>query len=219
MEPETSTFTVPLTCRFLLHAGASHRLQILALHGYGSNPEAMLRLTVGAVGAEYPVASLQAPFPHYLQLDAGAEAGYNWGVRQHHAEAIQLHHSMVRATLEQLRERTGIPAERTILMGFSQPVGLNYRFAGTDPQAIGGVIALCGGVPRDWEDGPYQTVEAPILHISRDQDEYFPAETARTFPDRLRRHASRVEFHLLPGAHRFPSKSGPILREWLSRIQ
>src|SRR5262249_18424608 len=101
---------------------------------------------------------------------------------------------------------------------FSQPVGLNYRFIGTYPQEAAGVIGICGGVPKDWEEDKYHAVTAPIFHISRSEDEYFPAEVVRGFPDRLRRHAADVAFHLLPGTHRFPSKAAPLIQTWLKRL-
>ena len=105
-----------------------------------------------------------------------------------------------------------------ILMGFSQPVGLNYRFIGTHPQSAGGVIAICGGVPKDWEEEKYSRVEAPILHIARSEDEFFPEAVARGFPDRLRAHAADVEFHMLPGEHRFPSKASATIRAFAEKI-
>jgi predicted esterase len=103
-------------------------------------------------------------------------------------------------------------------MGFSQPVGLNYRLIGTYPAEAGGVIGICGGVPKDWEEDKYHPVAAPILHISRSEDEFFPADTARGFPDRLRHHAADVEFHLLPGGHRFPSKARDLIHTWRKRV-
>ncbi len=80
------------------------------------------------------------------------------------------------------------------------------------------MVGICGGVPKDWEEDKYQTVASPILHISRSDDEYFPAEVARGFSERLRHHASDVEFHMLAGGHRFPSKAGPIARNWMQRV-
>ena len=105
-----------------------------------------------------------------------------------------------------------------MLVGFSQPVGLNYRFVGTWPAQVGGVIGLCGGVPRDWEEDSYKPVTAALLHISREEDEFFPAATAAKFPDRLRVHAPDVEFHMLPGGHRFPSKARHIAQPWMDRV-
>jgi len=196
-------------------------LLVLTLHGYGSNPEAMLRLTEMAVGAGPIIASLRGPNQHYLggKPGPGRETGYNWGTVAHSASNIALHHEIVQTISAELRTRFGIPERRVILMGFSQPVGLNYRFIGTHPNAAGGVIALCGGVPKDWEEDKYARVEAPILHIARSQDEFFPEAVALGFPDRLRAHASNVEFHMLPGEHRFPSKAAPTIRAFMDKIR
>jgi predicted esterase len=216
------TIRVSLEAAYLLHLPPhidDRTVLVLALHGFGSNPEAMLRLSVAAVRENCIVASIRGPNQHYLSGDpTGDEVGYNWGTRRHSELNIQLHHEIVRTVGASLRARFFIPEGRTVLMGFSQPVGLNYRFIGTYPQEAAGVIGICGGVPKDWEEDKYQRVEAAILHISRSEDEFFPAATARGFPDRLRAHATDVEFHLLDGGHRFPSKAGPIIRAWMDRV-
>lgn len=179
----------------------------------------MLRLSTPAIGEDCIVASLRGPNQHYAAGNpSGEEIGYNWGTRRHPELNIQLHHAIVRAAAAQLRSRFGVPPRRTILMGFSQPVGLNYRLIGTYPEEAGGVIGICGGVPKDWEQPKYHPVDAAILHISRSEDEFFPAETARGFPDRLRAHAAGVEFHLLPGGHRFPSTARGIVHQWRERV-
>ena len=196
-------------------------LLVLALHGYGSTPEAMLRLTALTLGTHHVIAALAGPFPHYIRLDSAPrsrDVGYGWGVHTQHDEAIHLHHAFVLAVRDRLCARYGIPTRHTVLTGFSQSVGLNYRLIGTHPGAAGAVIGLCGGVPNDWEEDKYQRVEAPILHISRDADEVYPVATALQFADRLRRHAGDVEFHMLPGGHRYPSKAGPLMRRWLGRV-
>lgn len=219
--PEVHTFTSPLDCRYLLHVpdqSDAADVLVLALHGYGMTPESMLRLTVGLVGERFPVAALQAPFQHYQALrGASSTAAYNWGIRDHWASGVRLHHDMVRQALASLRARFGLTPDRCLLVGFSQPVGLNYRFSGTHPGQVGGILGLCGGVPKDWEEAKYNPVTAPILHISRDQDEFYPNEQVADFQRRLAVHATDVEFHLIPGQHRFPSKGAATVRPWMAR--
>jgi len=220
--PEVHSFPVRLDCRYLLHVPEhvdEHSVLVLTLHGYGSNPESMLRLTAGLLGNCHPIAALQAPNEHYQTAPAAsAAAAYNWGIRDHWQSAVRLHHEIVLRAFELLRARFEIPAARCLLMGFSQSVGLNYRFAGTHPGQAGGVVGICGGVPRDWEEDKYANVGAPILHISRDQDEFYPVDMTAQFADRLRKHADDVEHHLLPGGHRFPSKAHVIARPWMARV-
>lgn len=228
MTPSTATQTTEFrfdarfeaTC--LLHTPEQitpHALLILTLHGYSSNPEVMLRLTVSSVGPQHVVASLRGPNQHYLAPgpSSAADIGYNWGTARHGADNIRGHHSMVRDALRILRDRFEIPVARTFLMGFSQPVGLNYRFIGTYPNEAAGVIAVCGGVPKDWEEAKYHPTP-PLLHISRDQDEFFAVETVKGFEARLRHHASDVEFHLLTGGHRFPTKARDLIKPWFERV-
>jgi predicted esterase len=219
---------VPFEAEYLLHTPPvvdDRTLLVLTLHGYGSNPEVMLRLTEMAVGGDHIIASLRAPNQHYLTSGPlgtpvpGSGIGYNWGTTAHAALNIQLHHRIVGTILADLRARFAIPANRVVLMGFSQPVGLNYRFIGTHPQEAAGIVAMCGGVPKDWEEDKYSRVEAPILHISRSEDEFFPEAVAKGFPARLRAHATNVEFHMLPGQHRFPSKASGLVRAFLDKIR
>src|SRR5258708_3948686 len=146
---------VSLDAEYLLHMPETvdgRTLLVLTLHGYGSTPEAMLRLTEMAIGGGSIIARLRAPDQVYMGTGPlgtpvpGSDVGYNWGTNKHATGNIELHHRIVRAVLAELRTPFQIPASRVILMGFSQPVGLNYRFVGTYPDEVGGVVALCGGV-------------------------------------------------------------------------
>jgi predicted esterase len=61
-------------------------------------------------------------------------------------------------------------------------------------------------------------VTAALLHIARREDEYYKPEVTERYSERLRLRADDVEFHMLEGGHRFPSKSRPIAEQWLARI-
>lgn len=220
---ETCQFSLPLTCRYLVAPTPdpipASPVIVLTLHGYGSNPEAMLRLTVPTVERDVIVAALQAPNQHFTgDGPTSGIAGYNWGIRHHHGDSVRLHHEMVLKTLEELQSRFGVPAKRCFLVAFSQAVGFNYRFLGTYPEAVAGVVAICGGVPKDWEEPKYKNFSTPILHIARSEDEFFPVEAVEGFPARLGAHASDVEFHLIPGQHRYPSKARELVRGWMGRV-
>ncbi|HLH00328.1 MAG TPA: hypothetical protein VKX49_28745 [Bryobacteraceae bacterium] len=221
---EQHAFAASLECRYLIDVPddlCSNPLLVVALHGYSSNAEDMLRLARMAVGDEHVVASVQAPNQHYVTaaLPQGRPAaGYNWGISNHWDSTVRLHHEMVLKVLAIVRERLRVGPDRCALLGFSQPVGLNYRFAATHPDQVRGIIGICGGVPRDWHEPKYKPVSAALLHISRDEDQFYPAEVASKFGDRLRERAQDVEFHMIPGPHRFPSKAAAIVRPWLNRV-
>lgn len=215
---ETRQYNIVRPCRYLFSPG-SERLGILAMHGYGMTPGKMLELTRSVVGPAPAIASLEAPNTFFLSADfKTAEVGFNWGTPVTTGFHVDVHHRMVLAVLEDLRARLDIGGDRIALLGFSQPVGLNYRFAAVHPTAVRGLIGLCGGVSKNWEDAGTTPVESALLHISRSEDEYFPPEVTGQAEARLRTRARDVEFHLLPGKHRFPSKAGPIITNWLERV-
>lgn len=219
---EVREFTLPTTCRYILSMPAELHpdpVVVVALHGYGSNPETMMRLAHLSVEPSTIVASLAAPNAHYSGAGPGTGvAAYNWGIRDHHASSVKMHHEMVHHVLHDMERQFGVGARQCFLLAFSQACGLNYRFVGTYPDAVGGAIAVCGGVPKDWEDPEkYQNFETPLLHIARSEDEFFAEAVAAKFPERLRAHATNVEFHMIPGAHRYPSKAREFVIPFLKR--
>jgi predicted esterase len=217
---ERHTFPARLDCHYLLHTPAqvnASTLLVAALHGFGSNPEVMLRLTGGLLGERYAIASLQGPSQFFLSQNS-RDVGYSWATHKDSDSSVRLHHEMLLHVLDEAGRQCGIPPERRLLAGFSQPVGINYRFAATHPGAVRGVIGICGGIPKNWEEGPYQRVTAALLHIARREDEFYKPEVTEQYQERLRLRANDVEFHMLEGGHRFPSKAGPIAEEWISRV-
>jgi predicted esterase len=214
------TFSARLDCYYLLRLPEiidSQTLLVVTLHGFGQSPEMMLPLTEKMFGPRHAIASIQGPNQFFLDTKNG-QVGYCWITNRHAAASIRLHHEMVQHVLNEAGREYGIPPERRILVGFSQPVALNYRFVATSPGSVRGVVAVCGGIPGDWESGTYQPVTAAVLHIARRQDEYYPPAMTEQYPDRLRLRVMDLEFHLLEGGHHFPSKGNEIVDGWLGRI-
>lgn len=217
---ESRTFSARLDCHYLLQAprqAGGDTLLIAALHGFGANPEVMLRLTGMLFDGGHAIAAIEAPYQFFLSQNSN-EVGYCWATHKRSDASVRLHHEMVLHVLNEAGRDCDIPPERRLLVGFSQPVGMNYRFAATHPEAVRGVIGICGGVPKNWEDGPYRKVSAALLHIARREDEFYKPEVTERYAERLRLRADDVEFHMLEGGHRFPSKAGPIVEKWLRRI-
>jgi predicted esterase len=219
-DPQHFTFTARLDCHYLLYTPpdvSDDTRLVVALHGFGQTPETMLRLTGEMLAGRHLIAAVQGPNQFYLQRGSN-EVGYCWITSRHPESSIRLHHEMLLHVLNEAGGQHGIPPNRRILAGFSQPVGLNYRFAATHPEAVRGVIGICGGLPGNWEEGPYQDVQASLLHIARREDEFYRPEVTEKYAERLRLRAADVEFHMLEGGHRFPSKAGSIVEHWLARI-
>lgn len=219
-DPLDRSFQARLDCHYLLQAPdhVDERTPlVVSLHGFGGNPEAMLKLTTRLFDTPPVVAALEGPYRFFLSPGV-RDVGFGWITNRRPAESIRLHRDMVRHVLDEAGEQFRIPRERRLLAGFSQSVALNYRFAATCPGAVRGVIAICGGLPSDWDDGTYQPIAASVLHIATRQDEYYPLSVTDSYPERLRRHAADVEFHHMDGTHRMPPSGNAIVTPWLQRI-
>jgi phospholipase/carboxylesterase len=218
--PEDRAFSARLDCHYLLLQPPTVNPQtplVVTLHGFGSNPETMLLLTARLFDPQPLIVSLQGPNQFFI--GAGTrDVGFGWITNRCPSESIRLHHEMVGHAAEEIGREFGIPRQRSFLCGFSQSVGLNYRFVATYTDLFRGVIAICGGLPGDWDDGSYQKVAASVLHISRRSDEYYPPEVTCGYADRLRRRAADVEFHLIEGGHQMPSGGQKIVGPWIRRI-
>lgn len=214
------TFPARLDCRYLLRAPDnvdSKTPLVVTLHGFGANPEIMLHLTARLFRTEPVIAAIAGPYQFFLPTPE-RKVGYGWITSVHPAESIRLHHDMVSHVLDEVGARFSIDPARRLLVGFSQSVALNYRFSATCPNAVRGVLAICGGLPGDWETGAYQPVTASVLHIARRADEYYAPDLTEKYPNRLRHRATDVEFHLIDGGHQMPSSASGIVTPWLNRI-
>ena len=214
------TFSARLDCHYLLRAPElidARTPLVITLHGFGGNPAAMLPLTARLFDVPPVIAALQGPYQFFLSAK-NREVGHGWITNRNPTESIRLHREMVLHVLEEVGREFAIPPERRLLAGFSQSVALNYRLAGTCPDAVRGVIAICGGVPSDWEDGDYHAVSAAVVHIARRQDDFYPPSATEQYAERLRRRAADVEFHLIDGGHQMPSGGKKLVGPWLRRI-
>jgi predicted esterase len=95
----------------------------------------------------------------------------------------------------------GVPAERTILFGFSQGACLALEFAARHARRYGGLVGLSGGLigpdgtPRDY---PGSLEGTPVFLGCSDVDPHIPKERVLHTEDVLRRLGGDVTTRLYP---------------------
>jgi phospholipase/carboxylesterase len=199
--------------------GTAAQCLVIALHGYGMNSAQMLDWTRKLIGDDPVIVSVEAPNAGHLGPDPRtAQTGYNWGIRDTTDFHVAFHQSIILAVLENSWRSYPGARERTILAGFSQPVGLNYRFASAHPGTLRGVLALCGGVPEDWDASAVRPLPLSVFHVARTEDEYYPSDTIATFDRRLRRSVEDVTMLKMAGQHRYPFAAGDEICDWIERL-
>ncbi|HET7322285.1 MAG TPA: alpha/beta hydrolase [Longimicrobiaceae bacterium] len=99
-------------------------------------------------------------------------------------------------------DAAGVPAERTILLGFSQGGCLALEYAARHARRYGGVVALSGGLigpddtPRDY---PGSLEGTPVFLGCSDVDFHIPAARVELSAEVMRRLGGEVTMRLYPG--------------------
>lgn len=202
---------------------AGARPLIIGLHGYEGNKESMMALARRINSRDFIIASVQGPNAFFVREGenvSNTRIGFGWMMQYKVEETLRLHHQTLLAVIEDTARNYSIDRRAIFLIAFSQSVSLNYRFAFTHPNLIRGVVAVCGGIPGDWNEDKYQSSATDVLIIAGETDEFYPLERTRTFKDALARRARSVEFKSYPAGHVFPRESLPLINEWmLERIK
>lgn len=192
---------------------------LIALHGYGGDKSSMLRLARRINEQDYVIAALQGVHQHMIIPKTREEKlgfGFGWVTNFKPEESVELHHRNVRHIIETLTGEGIADARNVFLMGFSQAVGVNFRFTFTHSDMLRGVIAICGGIPGDWAtEGKYEGREIDVLYIGATQDEFYTPERLQQFAEAMEPRAHSVELKMFDCGHEVPRDSYPTIDQWI----
>ena len=160
---------------------------LIAVHGYGAHKRYMMREARTVAPDGWVIASVQAPHQHFSKLETGYRVGFGWLTVHKPEESVALHHKFLLDLIEKLSSEGVVDHEQVYLFGFSQACALNFRFAFTHPEAIDGVVGVCGGIPGDLETNPVYNLSTPErCTLYGDDDEFYTEESSRIFEQKLR---------------------------------
>jgi phospholipase/carboxylesterase len=167
---------------------------VIMLHGRGASARDILML----------VQELEHPDFAYLAPQASNHTWYPYSF----LSPIEKNEPWLSSALELVGEvvRTasdaGIPAERTVLLGFSQGACLAAEFEARNPQRYGGLVSFSGGLigPPGIEWGYEGSLEGtPVFLGCSDVDPHIPEERVRETEDVLANLGAEVTVKLYPG--------------------
>jgi phospholipase/carboxylesterase len=169
------------------------RAAMLLVHGRGATAHDILTLA----------AEFDQPGYAYLAPQAANNTWYPYSFLEP-VERNEPYLSSALATLGQLLAHiaaAGIPAERIILLGFSQGACLATEFAARNARRYGGLAGLSGGLigpdgtPRDY---PGALDGTPVFLGCSDVDPHIPAARVQHSAEVLRRLGGDVTARLYP---------------------
>jgi phospholipase/carboxylesterase len=223
LEPMERQLRVEFPCYYDLYIPEGDRPKplVIATHGYGGDKTSMMKMMRRINERDYAIAALQGPHQHLVMpTRESPKLGYGFGWLSNFKpdESVAVHHQLIRQIIETLRASGEADTSRVFLVGFSQSVGANFRFAFTHPDLVRGVVAICGGIPGDWEsDSKYQAGVVDVLYVVAERDEFYTPERMRQNAEALRRRARSVELQCFDAGHEVPRDAYPVINGWLAR--
>ncbi len=121
---------------------------------------------------------------------------------------------------DELWERTGIGAERTVLGGFSMGAVMSYALGfGGDRPAPAGVLAFSGFMPtiEGWQPALEQRRGLPVFISHGTRDPVISVEFAREARQRLLDAGLSVSYHEFESSHHIDPRHLPLASQWLAQ--
>ena len=209
-----------------IETGAQPRASIIVLHGLGASghdfePFAS-EIDLAAVG---PVRWV---FPHAPQIPVSINGGYvmpAWydirADRSNEDEAgLRRSQALVDGLLAREQAR-GVPADRTVLAGFSQGCAMALLTGLRYGQRLAGVAGMSGYLPLAGllaaERSP-ANADVPVWLAHGTQDEMIALPRAEASRDALQALGYQVDWHSYPMGHSVCMEEVADLQRWLLRV-
>ncbi|MFW6368091.1 MAG: alpha/beta hydrolase [Halothece sp.] len=183
---------------------------LVALHGWGANAQNLARFAPLFNWQETQMMFPDAPFPH--PTATGGKMWYDLQ-QQRDEEGLNQSRQALKTWLASLESETGVPPQRTFLIGFSQggamtlDVGFQFPFAG--------LCALSGYLhsePQGSSSAP------PTLIIHGTQDPVVPITAAQKARDTLQQQGVNVTYQEFPMQHEITPEALKTLKQFLERL-
>ena len=208
-----------------IETGPAPRASLIVLHGLGANGHDFVpicgELDLSAIG---PVRYV---FPHAPQRPVTINGGYvmqAWYdilgadlVRREDEAGLRESQRQIAELIDRERER-GVPAERIIVMGFSQGCAMALMTALRYPERLAGAVALSGYLPLAATTAAERAganATLPIFMAHGTQDAVVIPARGTASHDALRALGHDVDWHEYPMPHSVCMEEIADLNAWL----
>ncbi len=182
---------------------------VIMLHGWGANYNDLKPLAQVLAMPNCRFLFPNAPFEHF-QMPTG-RAWY--ALERQDFQGIEESRDRLEKWLQDLPHLTGIPPERTAMVGFSQggamtlDIGLKFNFA---------ALCSCSGYLH-YDPAERSGNFSPTLLIHGNQDTVVPLAAAKKAETELGQIGVNIEYFEFTGGHEIPTAAMVAMRDFLQR--
>lgn len=182
---------------------------LVALHGWGANAQNLATFAPFFNWQETQMIFPNAPFTHPTAPD-----GKMWyDLQKRDEEGLNQSRQALKSWLASLEKETGVPPQRTFLIGFSQggamtlDIGFSFPFAG--------LCALSGYLHSEPQGSP---TAPPTLMIHGTQDPVVPVTAAQKARDTLQQQGVNVTYQEFPMQHEINPEALETLKQFVNNL-
>lgn len=193
---------------------------LMALHGYAQDGEAMFTYARRVAPTGTIVIAPEGPQAFYAERwrkDVGARRiAYGWIADPDRPAAEARNRDFLGKALDHAAASHAIDPARTVVLGYSQGVGVAADFAVHARKRIGGLIGLAGGVPTANRPSLGALEGLPVLWLTGTCDRYYAADYNAKVVERLAAAGAELTAEALDLEHALLDDVAPQVRAWLA---
>jgi phospholipase/carboxylesterase len=199
---------------------------VVALHGYGQPPEEMADYARRVAPAHAVVLAPEGPLSFYReprdrerQGSPGPmtrDVGFGWVADPRREDGDARNARLLEAVWHDAAARRPLDARRTVVLGFSQGVGVAVHWLLEHPGRAAGLVALAGGVRVPLRPRLGTLAGLPTLWITGRRDHAYPPAYAAELLPLLHAAGLDLRHEELGCGHGVPVPAAGLVREWLA---
>jgi|GEM_PF-6657414 len=194
---------------------------VLALHGYGQAPEEMAGYARLVAPADAVVLAPEGPLSFYKtpQAEGGAAAGgvaFAWIADPRREESDARNSRLIEAAWAAANTEHPLDPRRTVVVGFSQGVGVGVHWLLEHPSHAAALVALAGGVRMPLRAQLSRLRGLATLWVTGRRDHAYPPAYMDALLPALADAGLDIERLDLPGGHAVPVPAADRVRTWIA---
>lgn len=194
---------------------------VIAVHGYRQPPDLFFEFVRDLAPPGVVVIAPEGPAAFYEDRWQPQQTGprrisYGWIADPRREDAEARNRDLIENARRLAAERRVLDPQRTVMVAFSQGVGVAVDYFVHAPDRVAALAAVAGGVPKAGRPRLTALAGRPILWLTGKGDRLYPPTYVDAVFAALREAGVQLETHQLDAGHQLLDEARDLLGTWLA---